>query len=279
VVWFRRDGDAWIVYVAEPEADRLLVRRIPTDGGRMAGSTAAEAAALVVRTALRALAAGGTIGVDAPEPAPPPPAPVVVAAPPPDSDRAMRPLRAFGGVAGRSVVDGASDLGHPGVAARIGAAGGRWRVATAGAFHPPIAHERPEATIEVARFDLGVSLGVDLAGAAHDGDHDGDHDRSRRWRATAELGLGVARYGRRTTVAADPLLATPSTTSWAALASPAVRVARRITASAWIELAVGIDFIGNAPEFGVASGDMFTVHTTLWPAEPHAGLGLVIDSF
>jgi hypothetical protein len=272
VVWFRRDGDAWIVYVAEPEADRLLVRRIATEGGQMAGSAAAEAAALVVRTALRALAAGGTIGVDAPEPAPAPPPP---APPPPAATSSVRPLRAFAGVAGRSMIDGASDLGHPGVTARIGAAGGRYRVAEAGAFHPSLTHEKPEATIRVERADLGVSLGLDLAGRAEAGPASG----RPAWRVTGELGLGVARYRRRTTVAADPLRATPSTATWAATVSPTFRVGRRVAGSAWIELAIGIDFIGNAPEFGVASGDSFMVHTRLWPAEPHAGLGFVLDSF
>jgi hypothetical protein len=272
VVWFRRDGDAWIVYVAEPAADRLLVRRIATDGGQMAGSAAAEAAALVVRTALRALAAGGTIGVDAPEPAPPPPPPPP--APPPDDTSAVRPLRAFGGVSGRSTIDGASDLGHLGVAARLGAAGGRFRFAAAGAFHPRTTHERPEASIDVERADLGVALGLDLAGPGRPA-----AGQRPAWRVTSEIGLGVARYRRRTTLAADPLRATPSTTTWAATVSPALRLGRRVAGSAWIELALGIDFIGNAPEFGVASGDTFMVHTRLWPAEPHAGLGVVIDSF
>jgi hypothetical protein len=272
VVWFRRDGDAWIVYVAEPAADRLLVRRIATDGGQMAGSAAAEAAALVVRTALRALAAGGTIGVDAPEAAPPPPPPPP--APPPDDTSAVRPLRAFGGVSGRSTIDGASDLGHLGVAARIGAAGGRYRFAAAGAFHPRTTHERAEATIDVERSDLGISLALDLAGPGRP-----VAGQRPAWRVTSEIGLGVARYRRRTTLAADPLQATPSTTTWAATVSPALRLGRRVAGSAWIELAIGIDFIGNAPEFGVASGDTFMVHTRLWPAEPHAGVGVVLDSF
>lgn len=66
VVWFRplpgRRGV--IVYVAEPGADTVFVRRLPQGKGSVAARSAtAEAAALVVRSALRALAAGGRIGV------------------------------------------------------------------------------------------------------------------------------------------------------------------------------------------------------------------------
>ena len=61
VVWFVRDGDGWIVHVADPAAGRLLVRRVDSGAGAMSASAALESAALMVRTALRGLAAGGEI--------------------------------------------------------------------------------------------------------------------------------------------------------------------------------------------------------------------------
>ena len=67
VVWFARDDDGWTVSVADPAGGRLLVRRVDAAAGALSASAALEAAALVVRTAVRGLAAGGEIGV-APEP-------------------------------------------------------------------------------------------------------------------------------------------------------------------------------------------------------------------
>ena len=86
VVWFRLDGDAWLVHVAEPAKGARLVRRVVADGA-LATSAAAESAALVVRSVLRALAGGGAIGVEQPAPRrrprapPPPPPPAAIASP------------------------------------------------------------------------------------------------------------------------------------------------------------------------------------------------------
>jgi hypothetical protein len=231
-----------------------------------------------VRTALRALAAGGEIGVEAPAPPPPPPPAMLrVEAPPPpprETLSSVRPLRPFGVLSWRGVVDGASDLGHHGVTAELGAAGGPWRVAAAGGYYPAVSHRRAEATIEVERMDVGVVLGFDLIGRAEQKRSEGPD-----WRVGADIGLGVARYRRTTIATMNPLTATPATTTWGATVTPGLRVARRLFAGTWIELALGIDLIGNAPEFGVATQDAFTVHTRLWPAEPHAGLWVVVDTF
>lgn len=81
VVWFVRDERALTVFVSEPAAGRVLVRRLERPSEQLAYSAQHEAAALVVRSAMRALAQGGEIGVaekeiaPAPEPPPPPPPP------------------------------------------------------------------------------------------------------------------------------------------------------------------------------------------------------------
>jgi len=281
VVWFRRDDDAWIVQVAEPAAERMLLRRVATDRGKMAGSAAAEAAALVVRTALRALAAGGSIGVEEPEPeadpeVPSPPIVSVPLPPPPPSQSALTPLRPYAELGWLGIIDGASRAGHHGGTVRIGGAAGRWRLAIGGAYHPAVSFRRIDATIEVQRVFLGVVGGVDLLGAAGGtGKAAGDLP----WRVSAEVALGVTRFGRTTLVTSEDLVATPGTTTWGPTAGPAARIARRVVPGAWIELAIGIDLIAQAPEFGVGSGETFMVHTRLRPAQPHAGLGLVVDMF
>src|SRR5262245_31608104 len=62
VVWFRKDDDAIVVVVATPKDKRVFVRTI--DAGD--DSATAEAAAQAARSALRAIALGGTIGVEMP---------------------------------------------------------------------------------------------------------------------------------------------------------------------------------------------------------------------
>lgn len=84
VVWFTRDQGTLTVLVAEPSAGRILVRALEPPEGRLGTSAQHEAAALVVRSAIRALAAGGEIGVTETEVvAPPAPAKVEVKPPAP----------------------------------------------------------------------------------------------------------------------------------------------------------------------------------------------------
>lgn len=61
VIWFRVAGGGVVVYAAVPAQDRVLVRSLGGGTGKPASSTL-EAAALVVRDVLRALAQGATVG-------------------------------------------------------------------------------------------------------------------------------------------------------------------------------------------------------------------------
>ncbi len=92
VVWFEHAGEVVTVFVAEPAAGRVLVRRIEPSEGRLGGSAQQESAALVVRSAMRALAAGGEIGVTEQEAAPPPPPAPVTAKEPEPGPRPPAPL-------------------------------------------------------------------------------------------------------------------------------------------------------------------------------------------
>lgn len=64
VVWFEEGPAGLTLFFSLPEEQRTLVRTLPEAPGKNAPSSATfEAAALVVRSVLRALASGGTIGV------------------------------------------------------------------------------------------------------------------------------------------------------------------------------------------------------------------------
>ncbi len=278
VVWFRHDRDGWIVHVAEPAGDRVLVRRVHEREGAMSSSAAIESVAVIVRTAIRGMAAGGEIGVSDGASVPP----VVIAATPPPvaaaitpsatgaSESSVRPLRPFAELGWSGVLDGAA--GHHGIGARIGAAGGPFRVAAVGAHHPATTYTSSDATIEVERQAVGVALGLDVHGAAQ-------RRRTARWRIAADLAVAMARFRRSTTSTSAGLEATAAAVSWTPVATPAVRLGRRLAPSTWITLSIGVDLVARPPEFGVAGGGMFIPVASQWPLQPHAGVGIVIDPF
>ena len=272
VVWFVRDDGDIIVHVTDTGGDRVLVRRVGAGGGAMAESAAIEAAAVIVRTALRGLAAGGEIGVAVERELPPDP--VVEPPPPPREDDlgGVRPLRPSATIGWSSVLDGESSTGHHGVSARLGVAGGPWRFAVALTHRPAISLESAMATIDVERQTIGVALGLDVAGGAQ-------LRRATRWRVSAEVALAMTRFDRTTTATGATIEPTADRATWTPTATPAVRISRRVARGAWLELALGADLVAQAPEFGVATPQGFATIGRLWPVEPHAALGVVVDPF
>ncbi len=245
VVWFQRDASSWLVHIAEPSEDREFVRRVAVASeGDLASSATAEGVALVVRGALQALAAGGSIGVAEPLAA--------------SSGR-----RGFAAIGWRAVSAGGPSI-HHGVAARAGLASGRWHGDIATGFYPGVAIDDPSATIELERWSFAAGVGVELApGAA--------------WRAGFALDAGATRFARVTTSAGGTFNPTPPEITWSPSASGRARLARRLAGPAWLELAIGAELLLRAPEFGVRSGGSFVIHTRLRPVEPFGALGLVID--
>jgi hypothetical protein len=258
VIWFRRDASSWLVHIAEPSEDREFVRRVAARGD-LASSATAEGVALVVRGALRALAAGGTIGVAEPLPAG---ADLAASVEPSRSSR-----RAFAAIGWRAVTSGPA-VQH-GVAARAGLAAGRWHGDVGTGFFPAVAIDNETATIEVERWSFTAGVGVEL-GADPSSDSTG-------WRAGFALDGGATRFARVTTSASGVLMATPPETIWSPTASARARLARRLAGPAWLELAIGAELLMRPPEFGVDSDGDFAVHTRLRLLEPFGALGLVID--
>jgi hypothetical protein len=272
VVWFVRANGDVIVHVTDARGSRVLVRRVESADGAMAESAASEAAAVIVRTAIRGLAAGGEIGIEVkPEPTTPAPAPTTPAH---DEEElgGVRPLRPSATIGWTSVYDGESSTGHHGVSARLGVAGGPWRFAVALTHRPSESLESQMATIDVERQTLGVALGLDVAGGAQ-------HGRAVRWRVGADLLVAMTRFGRTTTSTGILVEPTADRATWSPTAAPSIRISRRIARGAWIELALGADLVAKAPEFGVSTPTGFATIGSLWPVEPHAGLGVVVDPF
>lgn len=241
VVWFLPEGDGWIVNVAHGR--NLLQRRVAESSGAMSTSASTEAAALVVRTALRGIASGAD---EVPESAPPP------------------PVRFWGGLGWTGVLDGSGTPGHHGGEARAGAAFNRWRLALEVGYHPAEAIHSTEASIDVDRSGVGLVGGYDLATA-------------ERWRVGVELGATVIRYSRATRLVAPGLTATSPTIAWSPALRPAFTFALHLGGFMWVAVSFGADVLLARPRFEVQDASGFRPVATLWAVEPRVSLTLVID--
>ncbi|WP_428262398.1 hypothetical protein [Haliangium sp.] len=249
VVWFRplRRGEGVIVYVAEPAADRVFVRRLPLPhAGADARSALAEAAALVVRAALQALREGTPIGVsarevvrehEAPEPAPAPPpdqSPRSDPPPPASSSPGLGPLLALGWRAAR---DGVQPYGHHGAAARAGVTRGPWSGSILLALHPAAQLRDAYTTLRLTRY--GAAVGV-----------------TRRWPVgpvgvALGLDIGVALFAREADPRADGVMVTAATLTPALHLSPRLGLLVPIAAgpALFLELDLTLDALVGAPAF------------------------------
>lgn len=163
VVWFEHDRDVVTVFVAEPSAGRVLVRRIEPSEGRLGGSAQQESAALVVRSAMRALAAGGEIGVTEQEASPPPvPPPVVVAAPettpapPPPLPEGWELVQFVGA---RAALDGTTRTGQHSLWGRLALRRGRIQGELRAALGFPVALDDDVARVSLLRHGASLHAG------------------------------------------------------------------------------------------------------------------------
>ncbi len=268
IIWFIADGDGWIVNVADPTAGRVLVRRIDGGAGALDRSAALEAAALVVRTALRGLAAGGEIGVvaepppTAPPPAPPTPPPMR-ATPPhaaPAAPPQLAPLAEVGWIA---ALDGDAAAGHHGLAAALGVRRGRWQLAATVAHFPATARTSALATIAIDRQALGLAGAHTLL--AHPA-----------WRLQVGLALAATRFGRATTATSGALMATADRATWSATVTPTVRIDRRLGRATWLALDVGAAALATVPAFEVRGPAGAAEVGRLWAVEPTLALSIAV---
>src|SRR3954467_1106237 len=118
VVGFTPRGKTLAVAIATPQDHRLFVREIP----QSSESATAEAAAITVRTAVRAIALGGTIGVEVAPAA----AVVVTPEPPPRAPRVEASTTIAAALGWQLAFDGGADRGAHALAQRTTVARGAW---------------------------------------------------------------------------------------------------------------------------------------------------------
>ncbi len=272
IVWFVAAEREVVVHVMEPGASRVLVRRVSAEeAGARGRSAMLEAAAVVVRGALRALSAGGEIGVvvtAAPErsepPARPLPPPVVVAPAPAVPPLPVVPPAAGATfaleVSGQVAADGA--VQHAGLGARLERRFGRLAIGLGGATGPAAGRDDGRTVVELARHHAAAAAGYALT--------EGDV------RLSLGLAGGVVAYQRSTTVVRG-LQATPGRTTLAGLVSPEVRLGIRLAGPFGIVVWAAADVVAGAPELVYETAAGVEVRDRLWTVQPRVGLGVSIE--
>lgn len=256
VVWFVPRGRAIEVAIATPAEHRLFIREIPpaTD------STMAEAAAIAVRFALRAIAAGGTIGIELPVVAPHEPAPAPAPAPPVPATPGFALEASLGW---QATLDGGPSPAAQALVQRTSLARGPWAASLALALGVPGTwRPAPDVALDVSRSGALLELERRLGGGF-----------------AAGLGAGALIYHRSTTAAPSGLAPTPSasTPAFAATAELSwhAHVARRIG----IVVALGVDVVAHAPAASLARDNTVEVAGTIRAAQPRASVAVEIGSW
>lgn len=276
VIWARRTAEFVEIVVADLALDRVLVRALADASSADERSARDEAAALVVRSALKASLAGVALGsspkellpvaepapvVDTPkEPAPVPPEPA-----PRPTPRKERWLAALGGLAGG---DGVGGAGRYAVSARVGWFGSRWELGLRGGYgfgvetrvelaRLTLAQHRLEAYVEVVPLVREtVRLGL-LAGA-------GARLFSLHVDSTEDSLSGES--GRKVLVSVSALAALRVLPTWS----------RWQGGRAGIELSAGLDVLPRALELGYRDEERFVVAETLWRVQPVGAVEVVL---
>jgi hypothetical protein len=235
VVWFDARDGGLVVAVATPGDRRLFVREIPADDE----SAVAEAAAVVARGALRAIAMGGTIGVELPRAG------------------AREPRLVLEASIGWGVaLDGGADAGAHTLAQRTAINLADWAAALELALGPPL-RRGGAADVDLSRS--AIELGIE--------------------RRIGGFGIGAATgvvfYHRSTESLPAGLTATPSTFTPAFVIGPELRWRWTPGGPVAIEALAALDVVAGAPDLVVQSGDMTQSIGKLRVLQPRVGLNLV----
>lgn len=268
VVWARRTAASVEIVVADLALDRVLVRALEDASSADERSARDEAAALVVRSALKASLSGEALGsspkellpVEQPAPVlepPKEPAPNTPEPAPAPAPRKERWLTALGGLAGGDGVGGAARYA---VSARAGWFGTRWELGLRGGYgfgvdarvalaRLTLAQHRLEGYVGVVplareTFRLGLLAGV---GARLFSVHVDSTEESLRGES-----------GRKVLVGLSALAALRLLPTWA----------RWQGGRAGVELSAGVDVLPRALELGYLDAERFVVAQTLWRVQP-----------
>jgi hypothetical protein len=251
VVWFVARAGGVAVAIATPADHRLFVREIPPADA----SAVAEAAAVAVRGALRAIGEGGTIGVEV-APRPIVEAPVVRAAASPQLGVELA-------VGWQVVLDDGADAGAQALALRTSVTRAGWAANLAASLGPALHHAAPAAeapglAVELSRSSLTVGVERRLAAGLAIG-------------ATA----GAAVYHRATVATSPDLAATPAVTTARFVGGPELRWQWQ-PGHVGLEAVAGLDIVPGAPELAVMRGASVDSLGALRTLQPRLALRIVV---
>lgn len=252
VVWFTMRGKNVVVAVATPREHRVFVREIPA----AAESAMAEAAAIAVRSAVRAISLGGTIGVEvkAPEPDPIVAEPIVVATP----ETAISASLGW-----QLALDGGAARGAHALAQRTTIARGAWAASLSLTLGAPLEWR---AADDVA---LDVSRSGALLGA----------ERRLEGGFAVGIGAGTLLYHRSTSTTPSGLTPTPSNTTFAFAATVEAAWHAKLTRHVGFVAAIGVDVVAGAPEAALSRNGMVEIVDAIRPVQPRASLALEVGSW
>ncbi|MCY1030944.1 hypothetical protein OV207_05700 [Corallococcus sp. BB11-1] len=267
VLWFVREGPALRVCVAAPRSGHLFVRSARVEGTpeTLTWSVGAEALALAVRSALRAVDAGEPLGEVV---APPPPPPVVAAPPePPPPPAPVAEERPSLGVFVQGGLHAALDGYHPG--GQQGLSLGAGWAGRALRLHAQVLAALP-VHLRDAYTDVRLAQGAALVWA------DVPFGQVGALEGSVGLGAGVAGFWRRTEALGTDVEASPSRLLAAFVVGPAVRAWWRVGSALALEVALSGELLLGRPRLGYARDGDFVLREDGWSVRPRLGVGMVI---
>ncbi len=255
-VVYATEGEALIVHVVEVAERRMLSRRIDDDGGR---SAMLEAAALVVRGALRDLSEGGHVGVVVP--APPPPREPPPIAPPSDPGVAVRIELGWSAAIDDHAPHGVQAASLGGIVAVD-----RLRVGLRVEVGLPVELADAQAALQILRLRPTAVVAVDLLDAPEVALTVGAELAALLWHRSTEIrGAGLAATDARWTAS---LLIAPEV---ALEVFPAI-----FEGFAGLVVTAGADIAPSAPTFAYAIDGATVERAALWPVQPFARVALAV---
>jgi hypothetical protein len=247
VVWFVAHGGGLAVAIATPREHRLFVREIPAADP----SAVAEAAAVAARGALRAIAEGGTIGVEIPA--------KLVEVVPVETAPSSPGLGLELGVGWQVALDAGADAGAQAIALRTSATRQAWAVALALGVGPALRHAAgADVAVELSRSDAALGIERRFGGFA------------------LGVSAGAILYRRTTLATPAGLMPTDATTTIALAVGPELRWRWRPWSSrVGIEVCAGLDVVLGAPELAVVRNGTVESLGQLRRVQPRLGLSIV----
>ncbi|WP_338863488.1 hypothetical protein [Myxococcus stipitatus] len=271
VLWFQRSGPDVRIHFAQPSSRHLFVRTARLEGapGALEWSAGAEAVALVVRSALRAVEAGRPLGevVEAHAPVPmtqekDTPVPPELWDMPPNAEDDT-PLRWQVMVGAMAVLDGYASSGHQGLWLGSG-----WefrpvrvRFQVLAGLDQTLADAR--TVVDLNQYAAGLWVDVALLDT-----------RDFRWSLGA--GAGGLLFMRKTESRFKRIEAAKPRFTPALLAGPEMSFRWRFSRRVGVEAFVGADAVMGRPLLGYSEDGNFVLRNEGWAVRPRGVLAVVV---